>query len=121
MFSLSSQPLFCYSVNHLLGPQRLAAAYWRLESPVHLLWCDVNTVCPHDSRSCVFVPVFVDDVADDERREEKQAVTGHSTFCLYVDLMDGDHLPLWCGCLPHHLLNNNDDRMIRSSVKVICF
>lgn len=48
-------------------------------------------------------PVFVDDVADDERGEEEQAVAGHGTLRLYVDLMDGDHLPLRCGRLPHHL------------------
>ncbi len=51
----------------------------------------------------VFVPVFVDDVADDERGEEEQAVAGHSALRLDVDLMDGDHLPLWCGRLPHYL------------------
>lgn len=48
-------------------------------------------------------------MADDERREEKQAVTGHGAFCLHVDLVDGDHLPLRRGRLPHHL-SNNDDR-----------
>lgn len=50
------------------------------------------------------------DVADDERGEEEQAVAGHSGLRLNVDLMDGDHLPLWCGRLPHHLqmvFNNN--------------
>lgn len=47
-------------------------------------------------------------MADDERSEEEQAVAGHSALRLDVDLMDGDHLPLWCGRLPHHLRNNND-------------
>ncbi len=51
----------------------------------------------------VSVPVLVDDVADDERGEEEEAVAGHGALCLHVDLMDGDHLPLRCGRLPHHL------------------
>ena len=49
------------------------------------------------------VPVLVDDVADDERGEQEQAVTGHGALCLHVDLMDGDDLALWGGGLPHHL------------------
>lgn len=48
-------------------------------------------------------PVLVDDVADDERGEEEQAVAGHGGLRGDVDLMDGDHLPLRRGRLPHHL------------------
>lgn len=70
---------------------------WRAQSGVQ------SGVIKPQPPSCVSGPVFVDDVADDERGEEEQAVAAHSALCLHVDLMDGDHLPLWCGCLPHNL------------------
>lgn len=53
--------------------------------------------------SFVSLPVLVDDVADDERGEQEQAVARHGALRLDVDLMDGDHLALRCGRLPHHL------------------
>lgn len=55
------------------------------------------------SGSAAAAPAFVDDVTDDERGEEEQAVAGHGALRLDVDLMDGDHLALWCGRLSHHL------------------
>lgn len=56
-----------------------------------------------DSELRVHTPVLVDDVADDERGEEEQAVAGHSALRLHVDLVDGDDFALGRGRLSHHL------------------
>lgn len=53
------------------------------------------------------LPALVDDVTDDERREEEEAVTGDGALCLNVDLMDRNNLPLRRRRLPHHLQGPN--------------
>lgn len=53
--------------------------------------------------SRAYTPVLVNDVADDERREEEQAVAGHGALNLDVDLVDGDDFALGRGRLFHHL------------------
>lgn len=66
-----------------------ASPLWALQSRPPELWAPL--------------PGLVDDVTDDERREEEEAVAGDGALCLNVDLMDGDHLPLGGRGLPHHL------------------
>lgn len=53
--------------------------------------------------SRAYTPVLVNDVADDERREEEQVVAGHGALRLDVDLVDGDDFALGRGRLSHHL------------------
>lgn len=53
--------------------------------------------------SHAYTPVLVNDVTDDERREEEQAVAGHGALRLDVDLVDGDDFALRRRRLSHHL------------------
>lgn len=53
--------------------------------------------------SRAYTPVLVNDVADDERRQEEQAVAGYGALRLDVDLVDGDDLALGRGRLSNHL------------------
>jgi len=53
-------------------------------------------------------PFFVDDVADDERRQEQEAVARHGRLRGNVDLVDGDDLALQRSRLPHHLHTRQD-------------
>lgn len=57
----------------------------------------------------VSVPVFVDDMANDKRGEEEQAVAGHGALRLHIDLMNGNDFPLRRGRLSHHLESNAKD------------
>lgn len=63
-----------------------------------------------DSELREHTPVLVDDVADDERGEEEQAVAGHSALRLHVDLVDGDDFALGRGRLSHHLQQQRGQR-----------
>lgn len=70
------------------------------------LFCTVIAIKP--SRGFLLIghfgsPGLVDEVADDERREEEEAVAADGALRLNVDLMYRDDLPLGRGGLPHHL------------------
>lgn len=53
--------------------------------------------------SCTTVPGPVNDVTDDERRKEEEAVAVEGALCLYINLMYGNNLPLRSRRLSHHL------------------